>query len=158
MAKSTMTDTLYRLGEHIPADEVFNAWTSGQLKRMLKATSKKTNSVDRHFLLMGICKETYKRRKEPEYKALFLQYARLHIGEYPDLSPDLKIQHDGMVLGTPTFQNLSTVLAEEGHFDEAIKVCKLAMAYGLEDGTKSGFEGRIKRIEKKRLATVQSSS
>lgn len=33
--------------------------------------------------------------------------------------------------------------------EEAIKICQLAINYGLKDDTKGGFEGRIDRLKKK---------
>ena len=35
-------------------------------------------------------------------------------------------------------------------YDLAIKICADAIAKGLRDGTKSGFEGRLRRLEKER--------
>jgi hypothetical protein len=37
-----------------------------------------------------------------------------------------------------------------GMYDEAIAVCKHAAQKGLKDGTKSGFEGRLKRLQKEK--------
>ncbi|MGS0728874.1 hypothetical protein ACVBKF_21935, partial [Shewanella sp. 0m-11] len=44
--------------------------------------------------------------------------------------------------------HLSTLLNDNGDFDSAISICKTAIEYGLADGTVTGFEGRITRIEK----------
>ncbi len=44
--------------------------------------------------------------------------------------------------------HLSTLLNDTGMFDKAIEVCQKAITYGLSDGTVTGFEGRISRIEK----------
>ena len=48
-----------------------------------------------------------------------------------------------------TFQYYATILTEDEKYQEAIDVCKKAIEYNLNDGTQSGFEGRIKRIMKK---------
>lgn len=59
-----MATRIERMGRWIKADEVFDAWMSNDLRRMLRAMSLWTNPVDRHLLLQGIVKETYKRRTE----------------------------------------------------------------------------------------------
>lgn len=49
----------------------------------------------------------------------------------------------------PAFQRMSIILDNEGKYHEAIKVCQKAIELNLRDGTKGGFEGRIKRLQKK---------
>ncbi len=53
----------------------------------------------------------------------------------------------------------ATLLAERGDFDAAISVCQRAVAYGLADGTKGGFEARISRIrgQQARAATKRKN-
>ena len=51
-----------RNGEMTEADDVYFAWTSGDLDAMYRVIDTETNPTDRHFLLMGIVQETYKRR------------------------------------------------------------------------------------------------
>lgn len=84
-----------------------------------------------------------------------LAYARLHVREFPRLVPALKGDFGGSLPRVPTFQNVATVLAEDGAFEEAISVCLDALAHGLQDGTSSGFEGRISRIRRKQREGVQ---
>ncbi|MFO7886537.1 MAG: hypothetical protein R6U68_17130, partial [Desulfobacteraceae bacterium] len=50
----------------------------------------------------------------------------------------------------PVFKMLAIMLEEDGAYDQAVAVCRTALANGLEDGTKTGFEGRIKRLLKKK--------
>jgi len=45
-------------------------------------------------------------------------------------------------------QNVELLWFEEGEFDRAIEVCKIALSFYLHDVPQSGFDGRIKRIEK----------
>lgn len=47
-----------------------------------------------------------------------------------------------------TFQQYATLLAERGEFQRAIRVCESAICFGLDDGTKKGYEGQIERIKK----------
>lgn len=76
---------IYRMGRHIKADKVFEAWSSGDLNKMLKAVSIKTNPVDRHFLLQTIVEVTYKRRKEPEMHRICREIAEKHMSEFAAL-------------------------------------------------------------------------
>lgn len=71
-----------------------------------------------------------------------------------------KIYAEGMRL-FPESGNLaqaaSLFLRRVGKYDRAMAVCREAIRRGLQDGTKSGFEGRLKRLEqelKKRSSTL----
>lgn len=140
------------------ADEAFEAWTSGDLGRMEKASRLSTNPIDRHFLLLQICQHTYKLRTNPPIRTTFLSYARQHLNEFPNLAVALKREFGGTLPRVPTFQNLATVLTEDGAFEEAISVCEAAFAQGLNDGTRSGFEGRIARIRRKQEKASKSAA
>jgi len=137
-----------RNGRLKKADAVFEAWTSGDLSKMLSQLSVKTNLVDRHFLLMNIVKETYRNRQSPNLRRTMLQVAQMHIDEFQKIKPAL-IQSTGCLPRVPTFQQYATVLSEDGNYHKAIEVCQLALKYGLHDGTKGGFEARIAKIRKK---------
>ncbi|UYG09090.1 hypothetical protein [Halomonas sp. M4R1S46] len=132
------------------ADEVFEARTSDDLERMKKARSQKTNPIDRHFLLMGIVEKAYKKRSDPDMVKLCSETAEQHIREFPDIAPALRQDMDGILPNVTTFQTYAKLLQERGEYSRAIEVCEEAMRYGLHDGTKSGFEGRIERIKKAR--------
>jgi hypothetical protein len=143
------TFIIQRSGKSVEADEVFMAWTSGNFLRMEAATKLKTHPVDRHYLLLQLCSETYKKRSEPEMRSKFFVYSQQHLAEFSELAPNLKDEFSDSLPQVPTYQYLTTVLVEDGRFDEAIQVCQEALKYGLDDGTKYGFQGRIDRIQKK---------
>jgi len=151
---SNSTAFTLRGGEWVEADAAFDAWTSQDLEKLQQAVSLKTNSVDRHFVLMGLVAETYRRRQDPEMAALCASTAETHIREFPTLMGPLKDSLDGILPRVPTFQQYATLLTEQGDFERAKEVCRQAIEFGLLDGTKSGFEGRIKRIEKKELGVL----
>jgi len=144
-----------RFGKSVPVDDAFQAWTSGDLDRMLHALSTKTNLIDRHFLLLGIVQQTYNRRSDPKMAEICAQIAELHLAEFAKIAPALQ-QDLGIMPRVPTFQHYATLLTERGDYYRAIKVCQQALSFQLEDGTKTGFEGRIERIRKKR--TKQEST
>ena len=80
--KSTNEQYTYRQGELVPVDDVFRAWTSGDLDKMLKAVNIKTNLIDRHFLLQSIVAEAYKLRKEDKYRKICIKYSKMHLFEF----------------------------------------------------------------------------
>ena len=143
-----MDSYIQRLGKFIRADEVFHAWYSGDLRRMVAALRIQTNPIDRHFLLMGIVGLTYKNRTDAESRRLCREVARLHISEFPSIRGPLRADL-GVLPRASTFAQLATVLAEDGEFNEAISVCRQALAFGLSDGTKGDYAGRIERLRKK---------
>jgi len=138
-----------RGGKSVPTDAVFDAWTSGNLKRMLRALELRTNLIDRHFLLLSIVEQTYRLRSDPKMAADCARVSEIHLAEFQQIAPALKAEFDGVLPQVPTFQNYATLLTEQGDFGRAAWVCELALYYGLDDGTKSGFSGRIERIRKK---------
>lgn len=138
-----------RQGQSVEADDAFHAWTSGSLSEMVDALERKTNLVDRHFLLMSIVDQTYKTRSNTENAELLRKVAEIHLAEFPKIKPALKKEMDGILPRVTTFQKYATFLADKGEYEKAIEVCEQAIAHGLHDGTKSGFEGRIERIKKK---------
>jgi len=130
-------------------EQAREAWLSGDLRRMINALDSKAKLVDRHFLLMSVVKETYRLRADPGMAQKCLEVAQMHVDEFPRIKTALKREFDGDLPRVPTFQQYATLLMERGQFDRAIEVCESAIAFGLDDGTKSGYEGRIERIKKK---------
>ena len=137
-----------RGGHAIPIDEVFQAWTSCDLRRMLNALDCQTHPIDRHFLLMGIVDQTYKLRADSQMAATCRRVAQMHLDEFPAIAPILAQDMGGKLPCVPTFHQYSTLLAEAGEIDRAIQVCEAAIGFGLQDGTKAGYAGRIQRLQK----------
>jgi hypothetical protein len=143
-----MDTSIIRFGKSVPIDAVFIAWTSGDLELMLKVSDFKTNPIDRHFLLQSIVKESYKLRKDEKYRNLCYKFSELHLNEFPSLAKGLK-KDMGSLPRVTTFQHFATILTEDLQYIKAIEVCQKAILFGLEDGTKGGYEGRIKKIQDK---------
>jgi hypothetical protein len=132
------------------ADEARKADTADDLGQMLEALSTIANPIDRHYLFKSIVEQTYKKRKNPEMRKIFREIGEKHISEFENLIPPLKERFKGTLPRVETFQYLAMVLTEDGDYDYAIEICKAALRYGLHDNTKTGFGGRIRRIESKR--------
>ncbi len=125
--KPTSKTFTTREGQSMEADESFRAWTSGNLSDMVKALDKKTNLIDRHFLLMSIVDQTYKNRSDSENADLLRKVAEMHLAEFPKIKPALKREMDGILPRVTTFQKYSTFLTEEKEYEKAIEVCESAI-------------------------------
>lgn len=147
-----MTSYIIRDGKSIPADEVFKAWTSSDLHKMMAVLDKDTHPVDRHHLLQGIISETYKQRNDKEKLNICRNVCELFLSEWPKLADALGRDFGGQ-LSLPrilVFPYYATLLSEAGEYDKAISVCEIAIKYKLNDGTKSGYKGRIERLLKQK--------
>jgi tetratricopeptide (TPR) repeat protein len=137
-----------RDGALVEADERRKALNSGDLDRMLKQLYKKGDPVDTHFIYLQLIGQAYSRRNEPEMRMLFKKLANEHVEKFDPIREQL-IKEIGILPRVPTFQYLATVYTEDNEYEKAIDVCEKAIAFGLNDGTKGGYQGRIERIKKK---------
>lgn len=144
--------------ESRPSDQAREAWLSGDLEGMINALGTKAKLIDRHFLLMGVVDETYRRRSDPAMAQKCQEVAEIHINEFPKISAALKREYGDPLPRVTTFQKYATLLTEMREFDRAVEVCKSAIAFRLDDGTKSGFEGRIARIRKKAAKPLEAQA
>jgi hypothetical protein len=133
-------------------DEVYFAILSNDLNKMLDVTELATLPKHRHHLLQSIVTESYKLRKEDKYKNICLKFSKKHLEEFPVIAPNLINEYNTTLPRVSTFQYYSTLLSELEEYDEAIKTCEMAISFGLDDGTKGGYNGRIEKINKKRIS------
>ncbi|MCA1784423.1 MAG: hypothetical protein ABR534_06490 [Desulfotignum sp.] len=107
---------------------------------------------ERHLLYLQKIESAYRgRRKSMDDRSTAIALSRQYLSEFPDLRQavfDNMADQDPKVISV--FKMLAIMLEEDGAYGQAVTVCRTALANGLEDGTKTGFEGRIKRILKKK--------
>jgi hypothetical protein len=144
-----------RIGKSRPADRkdadrLEEALASDDLEKMIGALEQTDRPVYRHRLLVRIVQSAYPRRTDPKIRKLLFQYARMHVKEYPHYGKGVTEDRQAGGASPPTFKMLAIALEEEGSFDEAIAVSRKALQLNIDDGTKTGFAGRISRLEKKR--------
>jgi len=132
------------------------ALESGELDELTAATAEKASAIDRHMLLERIAELSYKRRAESKMKTILLKFGRMHLDEFPDLWPALETEAGEKPNYVATFKLLAMAFEEDGRYDDAIRVCEMALEYDLDDGTKTGFEGRIGRLRKKQDSEAHS--
>ena len=139
-------------GKLVLADERRKAYLYGNLESMLVQVYKEGDPVDTHFLYLSIVQITYKQRKDKKMREIFKKIASEHVSKFDTLVTPLRnsdVTMKGKLPGVPTFQYIATVYTEDEEYEKAIKVCEKAIKFGIEDGTKTGFQGRIERIRKK---------
>ncbi|RUO23161.1 hypothetical protein CWE08_00455 [Aliidiomarina iranensis] len=109
----------------------------------------------RHRLYQQITENSYKNRNDAGWRQISKTYSQQHIAEFSEIVKPLKKANGGSLPQVLTFQNYATLLAEDGHYSEAIAVCEKALEFGLDDKTKTGFSGRIERIRKQEKKATQ---
>lgn len=124
------------------------SWANAKL---LQAVTDMTSAIDvasEYAATSVALAECYKQRKQREYihygAHLYSQYIALfehYLLEMRSTDPEAELKGTGLL-------HLSTLLSDNGAFDKAIDVCRTAIQFGISDGTVTGFEGRILRIEK----------
>jgi len=151
--KNTKSES-YVHGGLFKADDRFEAWTSGDLNKMLKQLYKIGHPIDTHFLYSNIVREAYKQRADPQKRTLFKKIVTEHISVFSALRPVLyvksnKVDSEVILSSAPAFVNLATVYTDDGEYAKAVAVCNMAIDFGLRENTKGGYQGRIERIKKK---------
>ena len=110
----------------------------------------KAAPVDKHFYLMGAADCYYKQRTSREDSlALAEKYHMMDVKLFPQYKGPLVKDMGGILPRIPSFQQLAIMYEKAGRYQDAIDICKLAMKYGLTDTTKSGFAGRLEKLQKK---------
>lgn len=119
----------------------------------LAAAGQIQDPLERHAVFTKGIDLAYKtRRQDPEMQEVVVNYGTRYVREFADIK-DALFDHLGEgPKNIAVFKQLAIALEEAEAHDQAVDVCQKALEFGLEDGTKSGWEGRIKRIEKNRAA------
>lgn len=90
----------------------------------------------------------YPNRKDPDQHRVILDAGRKFVektrGAARFESDDPDATHRQSV-----YKMLAITLEEDLELDEALSICRIALEQGLSDGTKTGFAGRIDRLNKK---------
>ncbi len=109
----------------------------------------KSNDIeDKHFYLIQVIQYYYHPRSPEIHNSLLAKkYA------YEDIELFTKnvniFKSAGTIARDPSFKILALILEKEKNYKEAIRICELALKYEQDDGTKSGFEGRMEKLNKK---------
>ncbi|NIK12833.1 hypothetical protein [Alkalibacillus almallahensis] len=118
----------------------------------------KNTIIRKHFLLNMMIDYYYGLRYSDD-DALddCIELCKESIRLAPDVLEEMKYEHYEILEHTnefvppsiPSFKRLSIIFENQERYQEAIEICDIALSLQLKDGTKGGFEGRRKRLEKK---------
>ncbi|MBT1445372.1 hypothetical protein KJI95_12660 [Shewanella sp. JM162201] len=124
------------------------AFASGALASALAAYHGADSAAARLVQLQAVIAECYRQRKDADHLSLGASLGDDAAKLLLELTGNGTELAKGVELKGALFMQLSTLLNDKGEFDAAIALCRQALALGLSDGTVTGFEGRISRIEK----------
>ncbi len=148
-----------RAGQRKAASEedIAAALASDDPKALLSVLLRTKDPTGRHALFTKIVEVTYPKRGEAHMRETFFETAEQHVAEFPAMCPGLQaMAPTNAPMVVPTFKCLAIAYEQEARYEEALAVCRRAIELGVEDGTKTGFKGRIGRIEKKRERIAQT--
>ncbi len=124
-----------------PAERVTEILNNGKLQDWV-SLAKGALSQD-HFraVFYKIVKTTYPKRKDSKMRTIFRTHAQRYVEDVePSTPPDSASEY--------IFKCLAIVMQEDKEYAKAIALCQKALKLGLDDGTKTGYPGRIERLKK----------
>lgn len=148
VADMPVTDIDMETKAEISLVPVKGGWASDTFSQLVANFPTDGDVQSQHQGLSDVIGHCYKLRKQSDYcqyganladtyQALFAQLLKWQKAE--------KVPLEQKGLG---FMQLTTLLNDTGQFDKAMGVCQQAIDYQLDDGTVTGFAGRLIRVEK----------
>lgn len=134
------------------ADRISDAVADGDLQEMVRLLGKTDTPMDRHHLLSALVGKAYAERIQPDMRKQLYEYGQIYTDEFDEIHPHLKDTGENGDVNAPVFKCMAIAMEEDMKFEEALALCQRALDYNLVDGTKTGYEGRIKRIRRKQDA------
>lgn len=147
-AKESAESSLEVASTPLAKDEslaALGSWANVTLARAAEEYQSAETALARYNALQNVIAECYKQRKSTEYLAYGAALHGLYLALFHSANAEKPKE---LELKTPGFMQLATLLNDTQDFDKAIALCQEAIKLGLTDGTVTGFEGRISRIEK----------
>jgi len=127
--------------------EVENLKTSEEMLKTLKSIK---TPWERHLAYIQCLDPIYKKRTLDQKmhdlakdlaQAYFEEFSELKEAVFQELGEEPKV--------VVIFKQLAILFEEDHEYENAINVCRNAILLGLTDGTKTGYEGRLERLDKK---------
>jgi hypothetical protein len=148
---------LYRKGKRAlgpqpaeaPPDPVRDALAGEDIDQLRAVVDLAEEPVAQHLVLSKIIDLAYRERADAAMREILLENGQRYISLFPQLLPALQAELGENVRTIPVFKQMAIALDEDGEYEAAIAVCRTAMEHDMDDGTKTGFAGRIRRIQKK---------
>lgn len=110
------------------------------------------NVVDKHFFY-NACIELYYKPQSDEFnqveKAIYYCYSDIELVK-TNLKEIRKLGN-GKLPFIPPFKQLTIILEKQEKFDDAVKICDMAIKLGLNDKTQKGYSGRKEKLKNKEI-------
>lgn len=132
---------------------VEQALAAGDLRSMDTLLADICDPVLRNRLMNRLVTGYYRLRADSGHRAALYRVADLQIDEASSILDGMEEIGQQRPDTIEAFKSMAIALDEDGRQDSAIAICELALSLGLQDGTKSGFEGRISRLKKRQMHT-----
>lgn len=120
------------------------------IKRMEEVARKYEGQhpIDIHYVYLTLQQYYYAHREKTGMLERCKSVLQKDMDLYPVFRAAYLKKHDYFV-NYPAFKQMAIILEKEGKYGEAIEVCDRAMELDVKCDTKTGFEGRKKKLEKK---------
>lgn len=138
--------------KEVAAESIDAVVASNDPEKMSSALEQTSNPLDRHQLLSAIIQSLYPKREKPVIRTQLYGYGKVYLDEFNKIAPALKSASAPETMDVPAFKCLAITMEEDQRYDEALNICRLAIKWDLDDGTKTGYPGRENRLERKKAA------
>jgi hypothetical protein len=129
--------------EKDPSDQFFETLNSEKLDDWIGLTQTPLTPENFQTVVHKIAKATYPKRKNKKMRKIFKTQAQRYNDEF-------KIKPPADSISEYIYKSMAIVLQEDQKFGNAIDLCRKAINLKMDDGTKTGYAGRIERLEKAR--------
>jgi hypothetical protein len=102
----------------------------------------------RHHIYTRLLDAAYRDRHTEASRRLLVDQAGRYLAELEGMLPALKAEMGPEPVILP-LKWMAIALEEDGRLAEAIEICRRAEDWKLSDGTKTGFAGRRRRMDRK---------
>jgi len=127
------------------------------LDSLLNKLTRQRQPLERFTIYTELLKEAYRTRKKPASRQLLMEQGKYFVAEMENMLPALRDEMGPEPEALP-IKWIAIALEEDGRYEDAMSICHQAIDWKLRDGTKTGFAGRIARLDRKRQKEQQAPS
>jgi hypothetical protein len=124
------------------------------LDSLLNKLTHQRQPLERFTIYTELLKEAYRGRKKPASRQLLMEQGKYLFAELENMLPALRAEMGPEPEVLP-IKWIAIALEEDGRYEDAMSICHQALGWKLQDGTKTGFAGRIARLDRKRQKEQQ---
>jgi hypothetical protein len=148
VADMPVTDIDRETKAEISLVPVKGGWASDTFSQLVANFPTDGDVQSQHQGLSDVIGHCYKLRKQSDYCQYGANLADTYQALFAQLLKWQKAEKVPLEQKSLGFMQLTTLLNDTGQFDSAMSVCQQAIDYQLDDGTVTGFAGRLIRVEK----------